>query len=431
MKFIKKVFHHELISGSTYFFIGSMATNVFAFLFNLFVARRLSAIDYGIYASLLSLFSLIILIPQSFSTTIVQFATGYFSKNEKEKAKKLYKQATIFLTLLGIVFFVAILFATPLISNFLHITNIWFIVIVGVLIIFSYINMINTSYLQGLLQFGFLSFVQALGALVKLLVGIVLVILGYGIFGALGAILISTIVTIIVAVIRLRFLFTPNKNKTIVNIWELVKYALPTMLTVIALSSFVSTDVILAKHFLSGSEAGLYAGLSLVGKVIFYFTGIIPAVMFPILIRRYTKGHAVHNTFYLGLLLVAIPSLLLTIFYFLFPNFVINLFLGGKQYLYAASDIGYMALFLSFYSIMTVMVNFFLSLKQTKVVFPVVLMALLQIILLFLFHHSLFQMITVSLFVSGVLTIWLALYYLYHFRVVKTYDIELIHPAEV
>lgn len=417
----KRIASHELISGTTYYFIGNMAGNVFAFLFNLFLARKFSQIDYGIYASLLSFFSLVLLVPQSFLATVIQFATKYFSSNETEKAKKLYWQTLRFLTIIGLVIFTIICLSTEYISSFLHVTNTWLIVSTGVLIGASFITSINTIYLQSRLEFGFSSFAQAFGAAVKLVIGIVFVFIGFGIFGALGAIVLSFIIPFLLAFIRLKFLFAPIEKNVSVPIKEMVRYALPSMVTVTAVSSFVSSDVILAKHFLSGSDAGLYAGLSLVGKVIFYFTGIIPTVMFPILINKNTKGHAVHGTFYLGLLLVAIPSLLLTLFYFSFPQVVISIFLGGKGYLAGSGEIGFMALFLSLFSVATVMVNFFLSLKQTRVVFLVTAMAFLQVILIYLFHQTILQIIIDSILVTTGLVVGLGIYYTYHHKIVKTY----------
>lgn len=430
-KLFKRIFKNELILGSAYFFIGSFSANIFAFLFNFFVARKLSTLDYGIYASLMSLLTIVVLLPQSFSTTIVRFATEYFSKNDTVKAKKLYKQATIFLSVSGVIIFFGMIIFSSLIASFLHVSNLWLIISVGVLMFVSFISTINGSYLQSLLQFGFLSFSQALGAAVKLLMGIIFISLGFGIFGALGAFLISVIVTFLIAFTRLKFLFTFTKEKVNIPLWDMVKYAFPAMITSIALSSFISSDVILAKHFLTGQQAGLYAGLSLVGKVIFYFTGIIPSVMFPILINRYTKGHGVHSTFYLGLILVGTPSLILTVFYFLFPSFVIKFFLGGNHYLPVAGQIGFMALFLSLYSIISVMVNFFLSLKQTKVVFPVISMALLQVVLIFFFHATILQIILDSLTVSGSLIILLSIYYLYHQKIARTYVTSIPIPQEM
>jgi len=95
-------------------------------------------------------------------------------------------------------------------------------------------------------------------------------------------------------------------------------YAVPTFVTVLFLTSFTSTDVILVKHFFNSHDAGFYAGLSLIGKVIFYFTAPIPAVMFPLLVKRHATGKNFVNLFYLALILVILPSVALQLFILFF-----------------------------------------------------------------------------------------------------------------
>src|SRR5205085_2537303 len=124
-----------------------------------------------------------------------------------------------------------------------------------------------------------------------------------------------------------------HRERIKIPLREIMKYALPTSFTVLALSAFTSTDVLLVKHFFNAHDAGFYAGLSVVGKAIFYFTAPIPVVMFPLLIKRHTQGENYKNLFYLALLLVFLPSLAITGFYFLFPKLTLTIFLGGRDYL--------------------------------------------------------------------------------------------------
>lgn len=418
---LQKLRRDDFLSGTAFLFAGSMLANVFAFLFNLFLARKLTTIDYGIYASLISFFSIAILLPQSFLLTIVQFATKYFSENHKEQAKKLYQDTTRILMSCSVILFIVLLAFSPFIQRYLHIENIWLIISVGLLIGISFLYSFNMSYLQSLLLFGYMSFLQALGAFAKLLSGIVFVFMGFGVLGAMGGVALSLFIPLIFSIFRLRFLLTPIQKKVTINVKEIYQYAFPTMLCAISLASFIASDVILAKHYLTPTQAGLYAGLSLIAKAIFYFTGIIPTVMFPVLVNKFAKGTGIQTTFYSSLILVGVPSLLISLVYFIFPKFIIFLFLGGRAYTAGATVLGFMALFISFYSIVSILVNFFLSVKQTAIAFPVVTAAVLQILFISFFHESLSQIIFVSLVVMLSLTIVLLAYYFYHHVVAKTY----------
>ncbi len=409
MNLIKSLINHELISGSSYIFIGSMVANVLAFLLNLFLARNLSYADYSIFASLLSVITLASIPAGSISTIIVKFATHYFVKEENEKLKQLY--LTFFKMILGISILIIVLFlalSVPIL-NYLNLDNVWYVIITGFAISSFYLNALNTAFLQSLLKFGFISFLNAFGGVVKLAFGILLAILGYRAFSGLWSVFFMTLGMFFLAFIPLSKILSAKSTvkKVSLNTREIFLYAVPTFTTVLFLTSFTSTDVILVKHFFEPRLAGFYAGLSLIGKVIFYFTFPIPVVMFPLLVKRHSTGREFVNLFYLALFLVMFPSIAITAFYFIRPEFVINFFLGGREYLYVAKYLGVFGLYLTVFSMVNVCVNFFLSLNKTKIAFFVIPAAILQIILIYFYHSNFYQVIGVSLFVSSVLLVLL------------------------
>ena len=369
MNFLSRLIKHELISGSFYIFAGGMVANVFAFLLNLFLARNLSYADYAIFASLLSVITLAAIPAGSINTVIVKFATDFFVKNENDKLKTLY--LLFFKFVLGLSLFIIFfffIFSVPLI-NYLHIDNVWYVIVTGFVISSFYLNTLNTAFLQSLLKFKFMALLNILGGSIKLVVGVILVILGYKVFGGLGALFSMTLGMYVVAYLPITKILKEKSldRKISLNTKQMFSYAVPTFVTVLFLTSFTSMDVILVKHFFSPHTAGFYAGLSLIGKVIFYFTAPIPAVMFPLLVKRHATGKNFVNLFYLALILVILPSVAITAFYFVFPNFVINLFLGGREYLYVAPYLGIFGLYLTVFSLVNVCVSFFLSLNKTNI----------------------------------------------------------------
>ena len=412
MNLIKNILKHELISGTFYIFIGTMFANVLAFLLNLFLARSLTYADYGIFASLLSIITLALIAGGSITTVIVKFSAGYYTRNEYDKLKSFYKKFAkfiFFLSLLSIIFFTL---TSPLLSSFLHLDNYFYLVLVGLCVAAFYMQTLNSAFLQGLMKFKFISLVSAISSIIKLIVGVVFVLLGMRAFSGLWSIFFMGLGAFLICFFPLkRIIFQKSEKEISLPTKEILIYALPTFATIFFLTSFTSTDVILVKHFFSPHLAGFYAGLSLIGRVIFYFTSPIPMVMFPLLIKRHDKGEKFHNLFYISLGLVLLPSLAITIFYFLFPNFVIDLFLGGRNYLVIAPYLGLFAIYLSVFSMVNICVNFFLSFNKTKIVFLVILASLLQIILIYLFHANFYQVIGISLSLSLVLLVALLFYY--------------------
>jgi len=407
MKLFTKLISHELISGSFYIFIGSMFANFLAFLLNLFLARSLTYADYAIFASLLSVITLASIPAGCLNPIMVKFGTDYFVKEQYEKLKTLY--LSFFKFILGFCLLIIVIFSVfgVFIGDFLRIDNVWYVIVAGLAISAFYLNTLNGAFLQSLLKFKFISFLNATGGVVKLIIGVILVMLGYKAFGGLWAVFFMTFAMYLLAYLPLnKIISSKSSGKTLsLNVGEMFSYALPTFVTVLFLTSFTSTDVILVKHFFDPHLAGFYAGLSLVGKVIFYFTAPIPMVMFPLLIKRHATGRSFNNLFYLSLILVIFPSLAITAFYFAVPNFVINLFLGGREYLSVAKYLGMFGLYLTVFSMVNVCVYFFLSLHKTRIGIYVVLAAIAQILLIFSFHSNFYEVIGVSLLVSSILFI--------------------------
>lgn len=409
---IKKVITHDLVSGSFFIFVGSTISSFMAFLLNIYFARELSYSDYGVYASLLSIVSLLTIPSAALSAIIVRYATLFFSKKEDKKAGAFYKQAFKYLLLFSASLNIGLLIIFPFISAFLKIDQIGLIFLTGISVTTFYMAILNMGFLQSLLKFRLIGLLHLLAGIGKLLSGVFLVFLGWKVYGALFATLVFSFIDFILSLIPLRKVIRNAGKEINIGAKDITAYAVPTTVAIFALSSFISSDVLLVKHFFSATEAGYYGGLSLVGKVIFYFTGPIPVVMFPLIVKKHANSENFRNLFFVAIVMVLIPAFLITGFYFLFPDFTIQLFLGGKGYLAIAPYLGLFGIFLTIYSVNNVFVNFFISIKKTKMCLVALFWAIVQIILIFIFHDNFHQIIYVSIATSILLLASLLMYYL-------------------
>lgn len=408
----KRIISHELISGSSLILLGTMFSNFFSFLFNLFLARSLSYVEYGEYIALISIITLVGIPAQSVLPVLVQFSSRFFNKGEKQTLKEFYFQASRLLIIVSVILFVGFIMLTPILQHFFHITSPVAIILAGIIIAFAYITVPNIAFLQGLLRFDFLSFTSVLSGFFKLAAGLLFIYLGWKTIGALGAVFVSFLIPSLLAFIPLLSYISFRRVKGItIPVREIVRYAFPAAVSIFCLSAFTSTDLLLVKHFFNGNDAGLYGGLSLIGRIIFYFTAPISTVMFPLIIKRYEEGRNFQTLLYLALLLVLLPSITLIAIYFVIPHTVIDLFLGGRGYQTIAQYLGIYGIFLCIFSLMNVLVTFFLSLKKTKVVTLLLVGSIAQAALISLFHSSFWEIINVSLGTVLVLFVLLLLYY--------------------
>lgn len=409
---MRRAITHPLISGSAIIFMGSVGSSFIHFLFNLFMTRNLEATDYGVVASLISLTTMFGVVAGSFVPTLIRFTGPFFAYGDLGIIKNIYKKILSLSFVLGLLIVLFFTIFAQQIGAFFSIQQVNLIPLVGVMIFFGYLMLINTVTIQAKLSFTFLSIFNLFSALVRLISGVVLILLGFALQGAIWAYLISTVIPYLASFIPLGFLFKPQQTKEKVNTQEMFSYGIPASITMTALTSFITTDIILVKHFFDPHSAGLYSGISLVSKVIFFFTAPIGTVMFPLIIQKKTKNEKYHSIFELALLLIFLASIFLTIFYYLFPTFTIEFFIKNQDYLQVAGLLGFFALFIMIYSLLSVTINYFLSIGKTKIFLPVMFAALLQIVLILLFHNSFEQVLYASMFSSGLLLISLLLYYL-------------------
>lgn len=410
--FTFRLIRHELVSGSFYIFIGTTISGILAFFLNLFFARTLSYQDYGTYSALISLVNLLTIPAMSLTAIIVRYATRFFTLGEEERAGAFYRKTFKYILIFSLLFNLSFLIFSPVISSFLKINEIGLILLIGVIVSAFYITTINIAFLQSLLKFKLIGIIHSLTGVLKLTSGVILVLAGFKVYGAISAFLTFSILGFVLSFIALKKFILKSTKDVNITVRDFGNYAIPASVSIFSLSSFITADVLLVKHYFTSYEAGLYGGLALIGRVIFYFTGPIPIAMFPLLVKRHTQEIKFQNIFYLALLLVILPSIAITVFYFLFPGFVINLFLGGRDYLKVAPLLGLMGVFLVLFSINNVFVNFFLSIKKTIISLLVLLMAIFQIILIILFHENFYQIIMVSILSLVLLLILLLLYYL-------------------
>lgn len=413
---------NPLITGSAIIFISSTLANFFHFLFNLFMSRNLSVTDYGTMASLVSLISLTSFFSAALMPTVIKFAAEHFANDDYHKAKVLFSKTTqLSLGLGAVIILLFYVFQMQIAHFFKFAGDSQLVFFTGWVILGGFLLSLNNSFLQAKLAFSYVSFVNLFSAIIKFAFGAVFILLGYRIGGALGALFLASFFAYVISFYPLRFVFNKNTQSSGIELKKLLTFGIPAALCTFALTSFMSTDVILVKHFFDPQQAGLYAGLSLIGKVIFFFSLPIGTTMFPMVVQRYTKKQPYQGLFLLSIMLLLACCIAITLFYIIFPHFSIDFFLKRKEYYVIANLLGLFGGLISLYSLLYLLVNFFLSIKVTKIWIPLVFGAFSQVVLIWNFHQSFFQVIIASMATMSLLLVTLLLYYYFRIHKQSTY----------
>lgn len=401
---IKNLMSHPLFSGSAIVFIGNMSANAINYVYHLVMGRLLGPVEYGILASLYSVLYLVSIIPSSASVSIVKF----ISAAKDNEIYSVYEAIRKLILKIAIVMSVLVAVITPLVSKFLHIESTWSVILVAPILFLSLLTLVSQSASQGLLKFTGYIIPTLISSLIKFLLGVIFVVIGWSVFGAMFAIVIGAAISYLYS-----YKYIKKHIKIIkiskVNLRPFFGYSGPVLIQALAFTSIFTTDVILAKHFLSPFSAGIYAAISTLGKIIYFAASPIAATMFPVISKRKSLNQGYLKVFFASLAITVAIASTITILFWLFPNIAIGV-LYGKDYLSAKADLVWMGVFILFYTLSNLLVNFFLSIGNVRIVLIPLLASIVQAIVIWFYHGSITEIIHSSLFVTLVMFICLSVY---------------------
>lgn len=410
---------HPLTLSSLFVFASTLAGNVFAYLFNLFAARLLGPADYGILAAIIALMGIFGVVAGALFVTVTKFVSEFKGRGQDEEITLFVRRLVLVFALLGLAVLAGFFVGRQPLAAFFNIASANALVLVGLAMAVSLLSMINLGTLSGLQHFGFLALANFLGSFLKFLFGVVFLLLGGRVGGAALAVVLAPVCVYFLTFFPLRKVFLGKvKTSYAFPLRRLWAYSLPALFSTWGLIALTSSDVVLVKKYFDAETTGLYSFAALIGRVIFFASSSISTVMFPVVSERQAGGRRHDHILVYVLIVVAVVSLAIDAFYFLFSDFTIRFFSGfGKSsYLEAGRYVGLLGLYYAVFSLASLLINYFLSLRRLwpAVIWPA-LAALLQIVLIRFFHADVTTVIRLSL-VVGVCLLSVDLFYFWRQR---------------
>ncbi len=389
--------------------IGGNIYNAGQFGYHIFSARLLGNVYYGDLAALLNILGIFALFQASLGMTIVKFVA---SEKDEKKAKSLVKWSLKIGIYLGLVMAVLLLLLSPYINSFLKLSEPRAIYFLAPIALIYAITSVSRSALQGLLRFFdyVVTLISEIG--VKFLVTVVLVLAGYSILGAMTGLLLGVVASVLIGLWSIRSSF--NASAYTPEIKPMLSYVLPAFLQGVALTSMYSTDLFLVKHFFTPETAGTYAAVVKLGSIVFFVASPISNVMFPLVVKKHAHGEKYHNIFYSSIALITLASVVIIGLYYLYPTVFLSAL--GQGFLVGSPILWISGLYMGLLALNSLIIQFYMSIAKTFTVWLFVSAAVLQTILIYLFHNDLAQVLFMSVISSSLLLAILLLYYPYHDR---------------
>ncbi len=394
----------KLLSSSLIVFVGTTIGSVFSCLFGVLVGRQLGPALYGELTALLSFIAIISVVGGAVLTIVMRYSGETYAVRHYKALRKLFTIFTKYVLALGIgIFLIGLIFLNP-IAKFLSIETLSPIVIALASIIVAFTMTVNKGILQGTQKFMILSVLNALEMILRLGLGLLFVRLGYQLTGAIGGIVLATIIVYIYSLWPLQKMLVAKKEDGksdedfTFDKKEIIAYSLPTTITTLLLAVSLNADVILVKHFFAADQAGMYAAISTIAKVILYLTAPVLSVMFPMISEHRAKNEPHYKTFLLSLIMTLVGGLFVLMVYTVAPAKVIRI-LYGETYISFFSFLPSVGLMVLFFTLVNLMVSYFSAVRKFTFIWYYLFVLVLQIAATFLFHDSL--IVVVRIFIAG------------------------------
>lgn len=381
--------HAVVLSGSLVMLVSMLLVNVFNFAYNVFMARMLGPSEFGHINAAVTM----LLIASCVSLAFQLVCTKFVVRNPSAETK-----AGVFQSLLTKSWMIslplgALLFlGQKVVAGYLNLPNPW---IVGALAIGIAVYApvgVKRGAMQGLCSFSRLGGNFVLEAMTRFLVGVVLVLLGYGALGAVGAISAAVIAAYFVPPV-------PRELRVEPAVGEPPSFAEAVQAIVFFVGQVIinNVDILMVKHYFAADPAGVYAALSQVGRLLYFICwfGVVNA-MFPVSAGATENGKDESHTLLLGIVLVLGISAGFVFLVALFPHLIMGLIFGSK---FAATEslLALYAAATALYSLSVVLIAYEMSRRIANTGWLQLLFSGALVLVIGAFHGTLREVVMVRI----------------------------------
>lgn len=398
----------RLLSGDDLLRHGSLlaATTVLAgglnYAFQIFMGRALGPEQYGVFGALFAIFYLVGVLGSG-----VQFSTSRFTaaldQHERELAAR-HAGLLLRSLLVGGAVCVLLLLASPALSDFLGLSSVWPLVLVAAIVPLDFAHRANKGSFQGQEWFGLLGSYNVFDAGVKLLAGVALVVLGYGVFGALAALVVAVGIGVVLTTVHVRRRLPAaalRLRDSDLSFRHVYAFAGPAVLAGFCVSVPANVDVILVKHSVAGEQAGLYTSVTVLGKVLVYLPMGISTVLFPKVTNESVGDGPVQAQSLLNraLLYAGVVAGTGATAFWLFPRFLLDT-LFGAAYAPAAPLLQWYGVAIFAVVLAIIILRFELARDRTRFVYVFAAVTVVEIGLMWLVSDTMLHVVQVILAVN-------------------------------
>lgn len=398
-----------VLSGSAIMLVSSVFVGVMNLVYNFAVAHKLGAGQFGHASAIYTVLMLLSSITLSFQLLCSKFVARSDSESERIAIYNLLHRRS---WLGGVAVGAALLAASSVISQYLNLPSPLLIRVLAIGTVFYVPLGTRRGFMQGTYDFMPLAVNFSLEAVVKLIGALVLMYAGYSVEGVVGAISASLIVAYFVAIPRKHHLGKVQQTTLRAGMEEGVQ----AVIFFIGQVVINNLDIVLVKHFFDATQAGVYAAVALIGRVVYMLSWSVVSSMFPFSAGARSSEKDGRVVLFTALLLAAGISGLFILAAWLMPAGLWHLLLGAgfpaEGHNFYSSLLVLYALTTAIYALAVVLMTYEISRKIGNVSWLQLGFSAAIVAGIYIFHDTLHSVIIVQLVLMLVLLLLVSLPFL-------------------
>ncbi len=400
-----KKLRDKLLGGSLTLLAGSGLVGVTNLVYNVVTARLLGPTGFAHATAVYTLLMLASAITLSFQVVCAKYVANHDTPADKAAIfAALHLRAWVAGIALGLLLFVF----NRVLMVYLNLPDQVLISLLALGAAFYIPLGVRRGYIQGVHAFGALAINFMLEGLVRLGGAFVLIRLGLGVRGA--------VLASVIAVIASYFAARPSPGMRSLRP-DFIPISFGEGLQAIVFFSgqvvINNFDIVLVKHFFASDEAGIYAAVSLVGRLVNMCAWSVVNTMFPVSAAARSSDREARPVLFMSLGMVFLILSVLILGLWAIPSFLWRVLFGAHfelgNYGGLAALLILYAVTTGIYSLSSVMITYEMSRKIANTSWAQLAFSGALVLGICVFHQSLRQVIFVQLILMVVLLVTVAL----------------------
>ncbi|HEX4205444.1 MAG TPA: hypothetical protein VHZ51_14880 [Ktedonobacteraceae bacterium] len=395
-----------------------LATNVlagaFAYLLHPFLAHIMSIQEYGQVATFIAL-SLVLATPtQIIATVAAKYTSSLSTRGDDARLNDFIRRLTGRLLMAGVATAAIFAATSSYTSSFFHLDSPQEVMLFSLGFIVVFTTPLNQGVLQGLQSFGWYAGATLLAAFLRLVLAIGFILAGLGVNGAILGIVLSSVLAYLARLLPLRRVLQGPRTPT-GSLRSLWLYSIVMAIAATGIVALTSIDTVLARHFLNASDAGLYAALATIGRIVLFVTNSVAIIMFPRVVTLHERGEPHAHVVVQAVLGILALGLVVEAAFCLAPSLITKL-LFGQAFISIAGLLPLYGAAMLLLAFTQVLAMYFLAIGNRLFVLVVFSACVLQIALIAWHHVQIVQVVQGVLIADAALALALSLAWIVTYR---------------